>query len=213
MKPVEMNTWPRRDLYAYLSGVSHPFYSVTFEQDVTELYEYVHARGLSFYYALVYLCTEAINEIENFRYTIRNGQVLEAPRREPSFTDMHEGAEVYHIVTMKAGESLDAFCHAARERSRNQRVFIEPDGDDGELIYFSCLPWMDVTGLTNERDFDRDDSVPRVAWGKYLLREGRRVLHISVEVNHRLVDGYHVGCLALKLTEKIRAVQNRSDAV
>ena len=203
MKPIDMTAWPRRDLYAYLSTVSQPFYSVTFAQDVTQLYEYTHARGLSFYYALVYLCTEAMNAVENFRLDIRpEGPVL-VDRREPSFTDMHPGAALYHIVTMPAGDSLDDFCRRAREKSRAQRVFIEPDGDAGDLIYFSCLPWMDVTGLTNERDFNRDDSVPRVAWGKYTDADGRKQLHISVEVNHRLVDGYHIGQFTLKLTELI----------
>lgn len=206
MKKIDMSIWPRRELYDYLSAVSHPFYAVTFAQDVTALYEYVHAHGLSFYYALVYLCTKAMNAVENFRYDIRGSEVVLTDRREPSFTDMHEGAEIYHIVTMPAGDDLADFCRSAKAKSNAQKTFIEPDGDAGDLIYFSCMPWMDVTGLTNERDFNRDDSVPRVAWGRYTDVGGRRMLHISVEVNHRLVDGYHIGLFAQRLTELIQAL-------
>lgn len=60
-----------------------------------------------------------------------------------------------------------------------------------------------MTGLTNERDFNRDDSVPRVAWGRYTDTGGRKVLHISVEVNHRLVDGWHIGQFGMELTRLI----------
>ena len=51
---------------------------------------------------------------------------------------------------------------------------------------------MELTALTNERDFDPDDAVPRIAWGKYAQEGERKVLHISLELNH-FVDGFHVG--------------------
>ncbi len=206
MNKIDLDTWDRADAYCHHSSVSHPFYSVTFAQDVTELYEYTHARGLSFYYALVFLCTKAINGVAAFRHVIDGGDVYQADRREPSFTDLHPGSEQFHIVTMPMGDELDAFCRAAREKSRNQTVYAEADCDDGVLIYYTCLPWMDVTGLTNDRDFDRDDTVPRLAWGKYMDVGGRKVLHISVEVNHRTVDGWHIGQFALGLSELIRGL-------
>ena len=67
----------------------------------------------------------------------------------------------------------------------------ESDG----LIYFSCTPWFDFTALTNEHKLDRDDTVPHLAWGKYYEEQGRLMVHLSVEVNHRTVDGFHIGQL------------------
>ena len=32
-----------------------------------------------------------------------------------------------------------------------------------------------------------------MAWGKYEEKDGRLVLSMSLELNHRLVDGVHVG--------------------
>ncbi len=206
MQKIDLTTWPRAAIFAHQSSISHPIYSVTFAQDVTKLYDYTHARGLSFYYALVFLCTKAMNAVENFRYAIENGDVYLADRREPSFTDMHPGSDQFHIVTMEGGDDLDAFCRRAREKSLAQTVYAEADCDDGQLIYFTCLPWMDVTALTNARDYDRDDTVPRVAWGKYVDHGAGKQLHISVEVNHRTVDGWHIGQFALRLTELINAL-------
>lgn len=71
--PVALDTWPRREAYTFFSGLSDPFYSVTVTMDVTALHTYTKKRGLSFYYALVWLCTQSINHTTAFRYAIRNG--------------------------------------------------------------------------------------------------------------------------------------------
>ena len=52
-------------------------------------------------------------------------------------------------------------------------------------------PWGGVTARTNERGLDPDDSVPRINWGRYYESGGRLKLNISLELNHRLLDGVH----------------------
>ena len=204
--PVALDTWPRREAYTFFSGLSDPSYSVTVTADVTALHTYTKRRGLSFYYALVWLCTQSINHTTAFRYAIRNGQPVLLARREPSFTDLHPGAEQFHIVTMPAGDALDDFCRAARAKSRAQTEFLCAAAESDALIYFSCLPWVSLTALTNERDFDADDAIPRIVWGKY-HREGERdVLGLALEVNHRLIDGLHIGRFVQDLQQRIDAL-------
>lgn len=189
---IDKTSWPRRELFDFFSRMSQPFYSVTFKQDVTRLYRFAKENRLSFYYALVYLCTQSFNQVEAFRYGLQGEDLVLFDRRKPSFTDLHPGAETFHIVTMPCEGDIRTFCAAARERSAAQTAFLGgPDGPD--LIYFSCLPWVELTALTNERDFDPGDAVPRIAWGKYAQEGERKVLHISLELNHRFVDGLHVG--------------------
>lgn len=103
----DFEAWPRRGIYEFFSGLSQPFYSVTFTLDVTKLYACVKRRGLSFYYALTWLVTEAVNSVPEFLLTIRGGAVTPLDRREPSFTDMKKDSECFHIVTMPAGCSMD----------------------------------------------------------------------------------------------------------
>lgn len=209
MKMIDMATWPRRGMYDYFSGVSNPFYSVTVQIDVTDLAAWAKREGLSFYYALVYLCTQAVNQTEAFRYDIREGQVALLDRREPSFTDLKPGAELFHIVTMPAGEDIRAFCREARQKSLAQEVFLDMTAEAGSLIYFSCLPWVELTALTNERDFDRDDTVPRIAWGRYVEQNGRLKLGLSLEVNHRFIDGLHIGQFVRALEGLIAALTDK----
>ena len=193
IRDIDMNTWPRREIYDFFSPISNPFYSVTFTLDVTNLYRYVKERELSFYYALVYLCTRAVNRVEAFLYTIEDGKVRMYDKRQPSFTDLEKGSELFRMVFVPCEGSLDDFCRAAKAKSESQHFFFDPTAETNDLIYFSCLPWMDVTGLTNERNLDPDDAIPRIAWGKYIDVNGRKQLHISLEINHRLIDGVHLG--------------------
>lgn len=202
---IDRASWPRRELFEFFSRMSHPFYSVTFKQDVTRLYQFTKEHRLSFYYSLVYLCTQAVNGVENFRYGLENGEVILYDRRNPSFTDLHPGSGEFHIVTMSCGGTIQDFCAAAKEKSRAQTTLLSGE-DSQDLIFFSCLPWVELTALTNERNFNPDDTVPRIAWGKYTQEGGRTLLHLSLELNHRFVDGLHVGRFHETLTSLIESL-------
>lgn len=191
-RSIDWAAWPRRELFTFFSAMSQPFYSVTFRQDVTRLVRFTRENHLSFYYSLGYLCTQAVNQIEAFRYALQGEDLVLFDRRNPSFTDLHPGSEQFHIVTLPLEGTMAEFCAAARAKSAAQTTLLDQE-DSLDLIYFTCLPWVEVTGLTNERDFNPDDAVPRIAWGKYAREGEREVLHISMELNHRFVDGLHVG--------------------
>ena len=203
MRYINLEGWDRKEIFEHFSGCSNPFYAVTFRQDVTALFHYCKAYEWPFYLSLVWLSAKALNAVENFRYTIDGGRVALLDERIPSFCDLKPGSELFHIVTLPAGDDMGSFCEAAREKSAAQTAFLDPSSEGASLIYFSCAPWLDLTALTNERDFDRDDAIPRVAWGKYVDRGGRKELGFSLEVNHRFVDGYHVGRFARELDRLI----------
>ena len=202
-KIINYGQWPRRELFEFFSRASDPFYSVTFNLDVTRVYEYAKENGLSFYYALTWLVTRAVNSVEAFRYAKLDGNIVLLPERVPSLTDMKKGAEHFHIVTMPAGDDIKRFCLDAKRRSEAQKEFIVMSDEGPNLIYISCLPWVELTALTNERDFDPDDAIPRISWGKYYERDGRKILGMSLELNHRFTDGVHIGKFAEALQNLI----------
>lgn len=115
-------------------------------------------------------------------------------------------------------------------RGPQERVFLCGDTDipEEECYFLSCLPWIDATGMCSERGLDTSDSIPRVSWGRYTrmdrgddytpklkdwlgltgqehpVRQGRRLwINMTVDVNHRLVDGYHIGLFSTLLQETI----------
>lgn len=207
MTRIDWETWPRREIFEHFSRCADPYYCVTFRQDVTALYEYCRARGLSFYLSLVWLCTKALDAVENFRYTLDGGRVALLDGRIPSFCDLDAESGLFRIVTLPAGDDMAAFCAAAKAKSAAQKAFLVPSEEGASLIYFSCVPWVDVTSLTNERSLGPDDNIPCVAWGRHVEENGRRMLGLSLEVNHRFVDGYHIGRFAEELSARIAALE------
>ena len=201
---LDKSTWARREIFDFFSCVSNPFYMITFRQDVTELVAYTKAHGISFYYALCYLVTKAMDAVPAFRMVIRGEQIFLLEERVPSFTDLKKGSELFYIVTLPVGDDLTDFCHRAREKSQAQQCFVSQDDEADNLLYISCTPSLELTALTNERDLSapgaQDDSIPRIAWGKYVPDGDRLKLGISLEVNHRLIDGVHIDRFAAELS-------------
>ena len=200
---LDYENWPRKEIYDFFSNISNPFYMVTFSYDVTRLYDYVKRNGLSFYYGMIWLCNRALNDIEDFRITVRDDELVILPLRKPSFTDLKKGQEQFYIVTMDHMDDIDGFCKEAARISENQNYFIDMGKEIDDLVFYSCLPWIDLTALTNERDLDdphaKDDNTTHISWGKYNDDDGKKTLGLSVEVNHRFIDGIHIG----KLVERM----------
>ena len=196
MKKIDLNTWERKEIYNFFSTVSQPFYMVSFITDVTELKAFTKRHNCSFYYALIFLCGKAMACVENFQYVCQGNDVYLLEEREPSFTDRRADSEVFHIVSVPLGNDILSFCQSAREASRQQESFIDVSKEGCHLAYFSCLPSLRLTALTNEFDLlapgFASDSIPRIAWGKYTEQHGRLELTISMEVNHRFIDGIHI---------------------
>jgi chloramphenicol O-acetyltransferase type A len=67
-----------------------------------------------------------------------------------------------------------------------------PDPDD-DRVHFTTLPWLSFTSFSHARNWGVEDSVPKIAFGKFIKEDERTLLPFSVEVHHALMDGLHVG--------------------
>lgn len=229
MRIIDIQTWDRKAQWEHFSKMRFPFYHVSFYIDVTPVKAYSKMHGISFYHTLSYLVSEAMNSIENFRYRIRGNEVYLLDRCHPSMTMLKPGSSNFQIVNSRLTDDIPSFCEKTARLFEHQTAFIGgEDIPEDECYFIPCLPWIDATGMCSERDLDPDDSVPRIAWGKYIRmsrgnismtgqilseiagqqdtgsRSGLRLwVNMTVDVNHRLVDGYHIGLFATKLQEAI----------
>ncbi len=191
MRKIDISCWPRKEIYDHFSGVKDPFYMVSFDLDVTNIYEYAKKEGISFYYSMIYGVTKSINSVENFRYTIRDKEIYLLDERIPSFTYLEKDSDLFKILTVPMEGSLIDFAEAAEKKAKEQSVFLDKGSENDELIYISCLPWVDLTAVTNEGMDDPLDNIPRLCWGRIRENGNNKVLNISFEVNHRFIDGIH----------------------
>lgn len=199
----DIQHWPHREVFQMFTEKSLPHYLLAVNIDVTRLLEYKRRHGFSFYLSLIYLMTQALNEQENFRLRIVDGRVVLYDRVEPNFTHKRSDEEQYHLYTGRFEGTLPDFVTSVSAVIAHQTDFYAGDAPAPNLVYYSCVPTLDCTCITNPGMSDPDDAIPRINWGRYVERDGRMILNISITVNHRFVDGHHVGVFVNRVQQLI----------
>ena len=207
-QPIDLKTWDRREHYELFSAQKFPYLGVTFRVDVTGLHRWCKENSVSFYYALCWYSIRAMEPLENFHYRLADGKPVRVGELIPSFTDLKPGSELFHIVTVEMEPEPAVFCRKAAQKSAAQSGLLDQTDEQREgLIYLSCLPWLDFTGVLNNRE-GPDDGTPQVIWGKYRREpDGRLTLPYSIDANHRLMDGLHLGKFAENLQTRLEGVE------
>lgn len=200
---IDVETWPRKDAYRLFSRGYLPYFSVTTPLDVTELRRFTKKEGLSFYRAMVYIVSRAMNELEPFRLRIRKDGIAVCETVSPSYTTAgRDGAFGISDVEYLPGETMVDFCRRALEKEASQReqMVVQDDVRD-DLIFISSVPWFVTTSVLQEQPTNPDDSFPRVLWDRVHEEKGRQLVNFTAQLNHRLLDGSHVRDLLLRMEE------------
>ncbi|MEN6325226.1 MAG: chloramphenicol acetyltransferase [Syntrophomonas sp.] len=207
MEIINLDTWERTTHYRFFKRMDYPHYNIGVNIDITNFFAKVEEDRIPFYYAMVYAATRALNQVKEFRYRIRGEQVILHDIIHPSFTDMSQGTDLFKMVTVDMEESILGFTRKAKEKADKQTdyfVIADVEGRD-DLTYITCIPWVSFTHLSHTISFNKDDSVPRLAWGKYFKDGNKILLPFSVQAHHSFVDGIHMGkyidCLQVYLNE------------
>jgi len=207
MKYIDMENWRRKQHFDFFQRADYPQYNICLDIDVTGFTKFVKRNGLSFYYSMIFSATTVINGLENFRYRLREGKVILHDMVHPSFTDMdrNSGDDLFKVVTIEMNDDIKEFVKIAKEISANQKDYFPAEMFKGrdDLVYITCLPWISFNHISHTISLDKNDSVPRVSWGKYYMQGDRVLLPFSVQVSHLLADGFHVAVYIEKLQEYI----------
>ena len=197
MKYIDLDNWKRKGHFEFFHRMDYPQYNICMNIDVTNFLTFTRRNGLSFYYAMIYASCTVLNQIENFKYRIREDKVVLHDKIHPSFTymDNNQADDLFKLITLDLNDDIFEFVKAAKEVSENQQSFFEQDKLAGrdDLIYITCIPWISFTHISHTISLNKNDSVPRISWGKYFKQGNNFLLPFSVQVNHALIDGFHIG--------------------
>lgn len=204
-KYLDLKKWIRKDVFEFFVAFDKPYFNICTQLDITALLTAVSDHGVSVSLAYHYFALRAANEIEPFRYRLKDGQVI-------VYDVIHGGTtvllpnEIFTLVYFQYEPSFKKFIAAAelavKEAVSGDGAF-RPDPRD-DMIHFTTLPWISFTSFSHARNWGREDSVPKIAFGKFMKVNGRTLLPFSVEVHHALMDGLHVGRYVAQLEEALR---------
>ena len=192
MKLIDLNTWNRKQHFEHFNGLEDPSFAVTIPFDVTMAYKFSKENKVSFFGKYLHDCMRAINLVDNFKYRIVDTDVFELDVIHASPTLMRED-KTFGFSFIDYNEDLSVFLNnLIAEKSRiNNSTDLFPEKEGINCIYCSAMPWFQFTG--HKEPFSKHGiSIPKLAFSKALNVNDRLSMNVSINVNHALVDGYHI---------------------
>jgi len=193
-KEIDMDGWARRATYEFFKDYEDPFFNFTANVDVSHLYKFCKARGLSFSLTALYCSLLAANAIREFRIRLVDGKLVEFDRIEATQTILNDD-ETFSFAYFELYPTLaefERYGRSAMEKYKRLKTF-DVETDRMDLIYYSVIPWVSFTSFKHASRLDRSQTVPRIVFGKAFDTGERRLMPVSVEANHAIMDGFHVG--------------------
>ena len=196
---LDMETWERAELFREFIGMRTSIYDMTVRMDVTQLVEHCKVTGTSFFVNFLYLALRELNAIPEFRMRLQDGEPYLYDKVDCSFTVAND----YGYFVNRSAE----FCEYAQfyptvraiiEKAKTEKN-IHPQNSDlarTDLLYFSCVPWVDYQAMTLPvitTPYGSDDQtyniVPCIGWGKYVAEADRYKMSLHMKVSHAFIDG------------------------
>tara|TARA_R110001583_G_scaffold51378_1_gene160489 strand:+ start:4086 stop:4715 length:630 start_codon:yes stop_codon:yes gene_type:complete len=205
MKALDIENWNRKQQYEFFKTYEDPFFNITTNLEVSNLYNYCKKHDLSFSLSCLYVAIKNINEISEFKLRIKKGKVYQFDNvnigstilnndNTFSFCDFPFEQTIFEFV--KNGEAII--------KAHKNGIKFEPQENELAIVHCTTLPWISITAIKHARKGDeRGKGIPKIVFGKYFTENDTKKIPFSVEVHHALVDGFHVGLLLDKMQQFI----------
>ncbi len=191
---LDIEHWPRKAQFDYFKDYQQPYCNVCTEVDVSKLVSYCKEKNISFTQTSIFAVLRACNQTKEFRYRFEK-----------------DGVALYQkvdgrLLILNEDESL-SFCHldynsdfvtyyeqalkVVTKAKKNKSSFAPQIKRRKDVIHFSVSPWMYLTSVSHPRNNNKGD-IPKIVLARYVTRENRIMMPLSVEIHHALMDGYHI---------------------
>ncbi len=210
MKEIDINSWKRRSHYELFDSYINPSFKVDVRLDMTHFMKN-KPEGDGFFAPFTYLLMAAANKFEGFRIRHVDGKIVIFDSISPSYTVFLEN-DNFAFKSTEYVESYKEFLKTMKSDIETaKKLALCDEGKDlyktnyrADLIYISCLPWLDFLSIENPLPFENkmSMSIPRMNWGKCVEENGKYAMTLSVTANHALIDGYEV-CSMINTLQKM----------
>lgn len=198
MEIFDIENWNRKQHYNHFSKLKDPYFGVTITVDVTKAYHFSKEKKISFFGRYLHDCMKAINDVDELKLRINNSVVEKHEVINASATIMRQN-NTFGFSFINFDENLDVFLNnLENEKQRiNSTTDLFPPVNGLDCIHCSALPWLSFSGH-KEPVSGEIDSVPKLAFSKIVFNNDKIEMNVAINVNHALVDGYHVSLFAEK---------------
>lgn len=195
MKVIDFEKWKRKEHFEFFSKMKSPFFGFTTEVDCTKAYEKAKESGDSFYAVYLHQSMIAINTVEELKLRIVDEQVI-------LYDEVHVGGTIgrkdgtFGFSYFEYSEDFKTFNKALQNEVKSVQsstgLHISNDVLPINHIRHTTIPWTSFSAMLHPTNFDPKESIPKITFGKFSIRDGKKYLPVSIEAHHGLADGIHL---------------------
>jgi chloramphenicol O-acetyltransferase type A len=195
MKIINTENWNRKEHFDFFSKMANPYFGIVTEVDCTQAYKKAKENSYSFFAYYLHKSMIAVNSVEELKYRIVDKNIVEFPSINAGATVGRKDG-TFGFIFVNFSNDFDRFNDELQKEieSVHNSTGLRLNDDDikKDLIRHSTIPWTSFTGLLHPTNFDQSESVPKITFGKFNIRDNKKYLPISIEAHHGLVDGFHL---------------------
>lgn len=194
MRYLDIDNWDRKQHFKHFTAIDYPQFNVCANLDISKYYKYIKKNHYPFFISVLFASVVTANKIKEFKYRIRGNRVVEHDYVHPSYTIMGKNG-VFSFCHSKYAEKFSDFNQriTADIELVKENVTLDDEPGKDDLLFITSLPWISFTSISHPINMKKDDSIPRIAWGKYFEENEKMKIPISVQAHHALIDGAHIG--------------------
>ena len=191
---LDVNKWVRREAYEFFQAFEDPCFNFTANLDVTRLYRFCKQNGLSYSLSALYYTLVAANQIREFRIRLVDGRLVEYDRIHATQTILNDD-ETFSFAYFEMKDDVFEFNRSGSEAmvKYKQLKSFDVESHRSDLIYYSVIPWISFTSFKHASRLSKPLTIPRIVFGKHFDSGESKLMPLSVEANHTIMDGVHVG--------------------
>lgn len=201
MKIIDLEAWNRKAQYDFFKDYEDPFFNLTSNLDVTNLYSYCKKHELSFSLACLFVAIKSINDISEFKLRIKNGDVVQFNSVPIGSTVLNDD-KTFSFCVFPFTPSIFEFDKNGKEiiEKHKKGITFNPQEEEVQMVHCSTIPWVSFTAMKHARKGDEaGKGIPKIVFGGLFDENNSKKIPFSVEVHHALMDGYHVSLLLNKM--------------
>lgn len=203
--PIDLQTWPRGQMFYYFSKIAPTGYSLTVDLDVTKMRSTLKESGLKFFPAYLWLVTKTLNRQVEFKVAEQDGQLGYYETLTPLYAAFHEDDKTFSLMWTEFHEDFAVFYQSYLENQKrygeNHGVLAQPERPPANSYTVSCIPWVTFSHFAVHSYENKPYYFPSVESGKFYEKDGKTWMPLSITCHHATTDGYHVHGFLMELQE------------
>ncbi|MGO4710502.1 CatA-like O-acetyltransferase [Chryseobacterium sp. 2TAF14] len=195
MKVIDIESWNRKEHFEFFSKMKSPYFGFTTEVECTKAYETAKEKSISFFAYYLHKSMVAVNSVDELKLRIVGNQII-------LFDEVHGGSTIgradgtFGFSFFHYSEDFETFNKGLQKEIKSVQnstgLGISNDVLPINHIRHTTIPWNSFTALLHPTNFDPKECIPKITFGKFSVRDGKKFLPVSIEAHHGLADGIHL---------------------